>query len=103
MARIEIDVSTGERTEIPLTQAEIAAAAAATAAEQNDPRRLRDIADEVAKQSVKLDPVVQYLRDHTPDEAEAYVETNVTNLVTSKAFLKKMARAMCVLAKQNLR
>lgn len=56
-----------------------------------------------AKAEAKADNVVQYLRDHTPAECEAYVQTNVTDLASAKALLKKFAIVLCVLSKQNLR
>ena len=74
----------------PPTQAEIDAEA-------------RRIADEAAASVAKADSVVQYLRDHTPAECEAYVQSNVTDLASARQLLKKFAVALCVLAKQNLR
>lgn len=51
----------------------------------------------------KADTVVQYLRDHTTAECEAYVQANVTDLASARQMLKKFAVALCILAKQNLR
>ena len=55
-----------------------------------------------AKAAAKADTVVQYLRDHTPAECEAYVQTNVTDLASARALMKKFAVVLCVLAKQGL-
>ena len=56
-----------------------------------------------AKADAKADNIVQYLRDHTPAECEQYVQTNVTDLPTAKAFLKKVAVVLCALSKESLR
>ena len=53
-----------------------------------------------AKAEAKADTVVQYLRDHTVAECVQYVDTNVTNLASAKAFLEKVAVVMCVLSKE---
>jgi len=60
-------------------------------------------ADAAAKAEAKADNVVQYLRDHTPAECSDYVQDNVTDLASAKAFLKKVAVVLCVLSKQSLR
>lgn len=66
-------------------------------------RQAQKNADAVAHEEVKADSVIQYLRDHTPAECEAYVQTNVTDLASARAMMKKFAVVLCVLAKQNLR
>ena len=53
-----------------------------------------------AKAKAKADTVVQYLRDHTVAECVQYVETNVTDLASAKAFLKKVAAVLSVLSKE---
>lgn len=53
-----------------------------------------------SKAEAKADTVVQYLRDHTVAECVQYVDTNVTDLASAKAFLKKVAAMMCVLSKE---
>ena len=60
-------------------------------------------ADAQAKAEAKADNVIQYLRDHTPAECEAYVQAQVTDLASAKQLMKKFAVALCVLAKQSLR
>jgi hypothetical protein len=60
-------------------------------------------ADADAKAAAKADSIVQYLRDHTPAECEAYVQANVTDLASARALMKKFAVVLCVLAKQSLR
>lgn len=56
-----------------------------------------------AKAEAKADNIVQYLRDHTPAKCEQYVQNNVTDLASAKAFLKKVAMVLSVLAKESLR
>jgi hypothetical protein len=63
----------------------------------------QDAADATAKVQAKTDTVIQYLRDHTVAECEAYVQANVTDLASARALMKKFAVALCVLAKQSLR
>ena len=101
--RTEINVITGKRIEVPLTQEEIDDAAARTAAELNDPARLQTIVDTAAKDSAKLDTVIQYLVTHTPEECTQYVQDSVTDLASAKAFLKKVAMVLSVLSKESLR
>lgn len=63
----------------------------------------RQVALEDAKTAAKADNVVRYLRDHTPAEVEAYVQTNVTDLASARQMMKKFAVVLCVLSKQNFR
>lgn len=56
-----------------------------------------------AKAEAKADAIIQYLRDHTPAECEQYVQANVTDLTSAKAFLKKVAIVLCALSKESLR
>ncbi len=76
------------------TPEQVAAAAAAAA---------QAAADEAAVAAARTEAVVQYLRDHTPAEVEAYVQTNVTDLASARQMLKKFGVVLCVLAKQNFR
>ena len=101
--RTEINVTTGERIEVPLTQEEIDDAAARTAAELNDPVRLQTIVDTTAKDTAKLDAVIQYLVRHTPDECYAKVQADVTDLASAKVMMGKFAMALSVLARGALR
>lgn len=55
-----------------------------------------------AEAVAKADTVIQYLRDHTPAECEAYVQAQVTDLASARALLKKVAVVLCVLAKREL-
>lgn len=61
------------------------------------------IVDSVAETLAKADPVIKYLVSHTPAECAAYVQANVTSLATAKDMLAKMAMALSVLARRNLR
>ena len=90
-----VPISEAEAAELTApTPEELAAAAAAEAVR---------VADAQAKADAKADNVVQYLRDHTPAECSDYVQDNVTDLASAKAFLKKVAVVLCVLSKQSLR
>lgn len=60
-------------------------------------------ADGEAISYVKVDGVIQYLITHTPAECEDYVQANVTDLASAKQFLKKVAMALSVLARSELR
>lgn len=53
-----------------------------------------------AKAEAKAGAVVKYLRDHTVAECEQYVQDNVTDLASAKAFLKKVAAVLRVLSKE---
>jgi len=55
------------------------------------------VADAEAKAEAKFDTVVKYLRDHTPTECVQYVESNVDDLASAKALMKKFAIVLCVL------
>ena len=59
-------------------------------------------ADLAAKETVTTDAVIQYLRNHTPAECEAYVQAQVTDLASARQLLKKFAIILCVLAKESL-
>lgn len=89
------EAQTGDRA---LTPQELAAWQASQAALVT-----AQAADEQAKTDAKTDPVIQYLRDHTPAECAAYVQTNVTSLATAKDVLAKMAMALSVLCKKEFR
>jgi hypothetical protein len=66
-------------------------------------KRVEAEAHTAAKDAAKLDAVIQYLVTHTPDECAQYVQDNVTDLASAKAFLKKVAKALSVLARRELR
>jgi hypothetical protein len=61
-------------------------------------------ADAAAKDAAKADNVVQYLRDHTPAEVDAYILNAVADLPPSaRQMFRKMGLMLCVLSKQSLR
>lgn len=67
-----------------------------------------ELADDAAEVDLKdshaaagADRVVQYLRNHTPAECAAYVNTNVTSLATAKTMLEKFAMILCVITKKE--
>ena len=84
-----------DQAEIDVWETEWLAAKSAKAAQ--------DAADATAQEEARADAVVQYLRDHTPAECEAYVQANVTDISSARALMKKFAVVLCVLAKQRLR
>jgi hypothetical protein len=86
-----VQITDGEAAELTKPTPEQIAAAAQAAA------------DAAAKAEAKADAVIQYLRDHTPAECEAYVQAQVTDLASARALMKKFAVALCVLSKQSLR
>jgi NAD(P)-dependent dehydrogenase (short-subunit alcohol dehydrogenase family) len=103
--KLIIDLSTGEYKVEQLTQDEEADALAREAAEEalEAPRRAILAADNSAKEYAKADAVIQYLVNHTPAECADYVQANVTDLASAKQFLKKVAMALSVLARSELR
>lgn len=105
MNKIVIDVRTGSQQVVALTPEEEADAVARTAAEEAvaAPIRKQAADDVIAANSAKSDNVIQYLVTHTPAECAQYVQDNVTDLASAKAFLKKVAMALSVLARRELR
>jgi hypothetical protein len=63
----------------------------------------QEAGDETSKQSAKADSVIQYLVSHTPAEIAGYVQSNVTDLASAKNVLAKLAVAVSVLARKELR
>lgn len=105
MSRIVFDLKTGQQVVVPLTPEEEADAVARTAAEQAEqaPIIAARSALIAAKAEAQADNIVQYLRDHTPAECAQYVQDNVTDLASAKAFLKKVAIVLCVLSKESFK
>lgn len=62
-----------------------------------------EVADKQGIEYAKADAVIQYLVAHTPAECEAWVNANVNNLADAKNFLGKVAIALCILARRELR
>lgn len=60
-------------------------------------------ADTAARDAVKADAIIKYLATHTPNECNAYVQANVTNLADAKTLLGKFAMALSVLVRGSLR
>jgi hypothetical protein len=65
--------------------------------------RTREANDEAVRLANKTDAFVQTFIAMTPAEVVDYVETNVTNLATSKTLLKRMAVMMLMLARREYR
>jgi hypothetical protein len=59
--------------------------------------------DADAKQKAKADQVIQYLANHTPAEINNYIQANVTDLASAKKVLAKLAVAVSVIARNELR
>lgn len=51
---------------------------------------------------LKADNVIDYLRTHTPAEAAAWVQANVTDLATARNVLSKLAMIVAYLARERL-
>lgn len=77
-------------TEVPASADEIA-------------QRTQDAADAAALASTKADAFVRNFIAMTPAEVADYVETNVTNLATSKTLMKRMAVMLLLLARREYR
>lgn len=101
MQRIEYNLQTGVQSIIEMTPEEIAAIPAVPAEKLALLEQIQ--ADEAQKESAKLDTVIRYLVTHTPEEIVTYVNTNVTDLASAKNVLGKLAVAVSVLAKKELR
>ncbi len=103
--RLVVDLSTGTQQMVTVSAQEEAAIVAASNAYAATmaPILAQIAADEQARIDAKAEPVIQYLRDHTPAECAAYVAANVTNLATATNVLQKMAMALSVLAKKEFR
>ena len=69
-----------------------AVAQAATAADDADAARV-----------AKADAVIKYLVTHTPAEIESYVQANVTDLASARTLLGKLAVALSIVIKRELR
>jgi hypothetical protein len=97
--RTIVNVQTGETTEAedapvtPETQEQIDARIAAEL-------RAQALAD--AKLAAQADTTVQYLRDHTVAEVDAYIQANVTDLASAKVMLRRFGAVLCVLTKESL-
>jgi hypothetical protein len=56
----------------------------------------------VMRNDLRVDATIQFLRTHTPAEAEAWVQANVTDLATAKTVLSKLAMIVAYLARERL-
>lgn len=75
-----------------------------TLIDNEDPKTTEEIALEdffnktkIEKSKLDINPVVKYLREHTTEEIDTYIQTNVTNLADVKNILSKLATAIGVL------
>ena len=60
-------------------------------------------ADAAIQTTAKLDATIKYLIMHTAAQIEAKIDADVTNLATTKVILAKLAVAVGVLARRELR
>jgi len=56
-----------------------------------------------AQQQARADAVINYLVTHTPAEINNYIQANVTDLASAKKVLAKLAVAVSVIARNELR
>lgn len=63
----------------------------------------QQVADAAIKGTAKLDATIKYLLTHTAAEIEAKVQADVNNLAAAKVFIGKLAVAVGVLARRELR
>jgi hypothetical protein len=61
------------------------------------------IADQLATDSAKADSTIRYFVSHTPAECYAKVQTDVVDLASAKVMLGRLAMAVSVLARNELR
>lgn len=54
------------------------------------------------REELRADNTLQFLRTHTPAEAEAWVNSNVTDLASAKSVLSKLAMIVAYLARERL-
>ena len=85
-------------TAIQNWQAEKAAAKAAA-----DALLAHEQADEVEKQLARADATIGYLVNHTNAEINTKVQTDITNLATAKDIISRLAIAVAVLSRKELR
>lgn len=60
-------------------------------------------ADAAAKFETKADPFVQAFIAMTPAEVEAYIDSHMTDLASSRALMKKVALMLLLLARKEYR
>ena len=109
--RIEVDVTTGEIRKVELTQAEIDAAAAATAAATaaeiaaaNTPEALRKATDEAERIAAKVDAQIIGDINRTDAEVNALVDQLFPTFTNpQKAFMRRLTRMAQFGARAKLR
>ncbi len=92
--------------EAPIAQAELdtALAAAQTAHDAAEAQAAAQATtDAAARSAAKADATNAYLVSHTPAECYAKVQTDVTDLASAKQMLGRLAMAVSVLARRELR
>lgn len=55
------------------------------------------------RRALAEDALIQALKNNTPAQVEAWVESNVNNLAEAKVLLKTMAKVVAWLARRELR
>lgn len=69
----------------------------------NQAAQAQQAADDAIRNTAKLDATIQYLLTHTATEIEAKVQADVGSLAAAKNFIAKLAVAVGVLARRELR
>lgn len=69
----------------------------------NQSAQTQQIADDALRDTAKADALIIYLLTHSAAEIEKKVNKDVTTLVTAKTMLAKLALAVGVLARRELR
>jgi hypothetical protein len=66
------------------------------------PPRINVVAPQSAKDAaaIKGDAILEQLSTMTMAEVEDYVENNVTDLASAKAFIKKLAKVVAYMSRQ---
>jgi len=55
--------------------------------------------DTIDRNDAKADPLLTAMRSMTPDDAAAWVDTNVHSMADAKKLLRVMAKAISILAR----
>jgi len=63
-------------------------------------RNVRTTRDYKDREETKRDSVLSALRTKTPQQIDAYINSNVTNLASAKVVLKTLAKAVAYLSRK---
>ena len=65
--------------------------------------RQQEAADEAAREEVKIDAFVQNFLAFTPASLDAYIDANIANLAQMRTLVKRLAKMLLILARNELR